>query len=248
MSRNGQTRYDRWMRRLKDHPIAALVAVIGVIVVATAGSLDALARLGAVLRDKPGLQAVDVRLLQDRDSVRSWVGEWFPHDTVDFAWGTVRRSQQVSDTDGADLTDSTVIQLKGSVNGFSLLDILVRNSASESAVLSRIEVQARRLAYDSSLMLACSPLAPSSAYHVLLSSAEEEQTVSHPVAHVVEGKGADRLGLIIGQEGYPVQASYRLAIGLLYDGNRRLNLPPIEAVLTSGCEAGPRLNNVYKIP
>lgn len=242
------TRQDRtalYLRWIGNHPVISVLIAVATLLgflQPLGGSLSFLYKTAFV--PPAGLRVVDVRVVQDPWEAGQLVRPWFPAlgDSMLMAQigsvGLTGDPTQKHPMGGrwAGMQDTfhvVAFPVFGAFPELALLDIVVRNTAMQSAVVRRVKVRADSVGPSEQRIL-CSPMSMGAVYHIGFDPATSSQTVSVPIAYEVAGNGAERLGLLVLRKG-DGGAFYRLRITLVYNENSELRLPPVEVELWKGC-------------
>ncbi len=251
-----EDRADRHLRWFRNHPIFSVVFVVATILALLAPLQNAASSLWAMIFGPApaGLRVVDIRVVEDPWEAGRLRRPWFPElaDSAKWLSSSPVDSSDLAAMGGrlAEMRDSLPVVWFPNFAQFpelALLDILVRNTAPQSAVIRRIELLAVTIR-PSDTGIACLPLDMSAAYHIALDGSKERQTVSAPLAHRIGGNDAERFGLLIGLKD-PAGGVYRLHLKLRYNEDEELHLPPVEVKLSEGCGSlGSQVNKPLRLP
>jgi hypothetical protein len=137
--------------------------------------------------------------------------------------------------------------LYGAFPEIALLDVVIRNTSPQSAVIRRISIRADALRPRVDGIL-CQPMNMAAVYHIALDGSKQSQVMSAPLAHRIAGNDAERLGLLIAHRGHNGTV-YRLRPTLIYNEGAELDLPPVEVELWKGCgRLGHQIDQVIELP
>jgi hypothetical protein len=243
------TRFDKSLRWLKNHPVWSVFIVLGVIIIALGTLTTALSTIFGAFRTSPSLQVADVRVIDKAPEIDRFRRAWLPAETTVTVWDSLR--YEVDDAESKRTAQGIIVipsgrrrtqtqPVRGALGAFPFIDVLLRNPTSEAAVVTSVKVAARRVTVDQMIGF-CSPMVPTWAYHLLLQSDSSSQLVTAPLAQQVPANGADRFVLVLGHEGSVAEATYDVAIDLVYDRSKVLSLGQHHVRIGSLCGAGPRL-------
>lgn len=189
-----QDRVDRYLRWFRDHPVFSVVLTVSAVLFLLqplGGPLSFLYKTAFV--PPAGLRVVDVRVVQDPWEAGRLVRPWF------LALGDSTLMAAIGGVDPTHGDSTVMLPMGGRPAGMldtlhvawfprfgafpelALLDIVIRNTAPQSAVVRRVDVRADSIG-PTEHVIACMPMGMGAVYHIALDPATSSQTVSAPIA------------------------------------------------------------------
>lgn len=236
------TKVERFLKGLKNHPIIALIITAGAIIIALSTFTDALLKLlGMVSSRKNHLELVVLDLITEPELIRRYKASWRIEARPKDDWGFLQSFWDKN------------------AGTFPLMDVKLRNTGPKTAFLHSIEIDVRQteVATDSfSSYAACKPLPPTWEYNVLLDEYRELGEGPKPavkgakrlkveLSQVIQPNEADRFVVTLGQRRY-LKATYELDLTLRFNKDEKLNMGHFRLVIQgrSNCYAVWKLDTV----
>lgn len=249
---------DNWLQRLKSRRWAASAILFGVAVVAITQFGEALAFWVRVFAPAADLEVVDLKVVDEPAAIKSFRSTWLNRPAYRLSEAELRSKwKAASDKALARLldqvakefdNDSVVIErwrrnwqqsvpaeltLEPLESGFSIIDVKIRNTSSNTAVLSRLDVVVRPVSYERlGLHCAPQPINPSWEYNLLIEDHDLTRTHKLDLSQGVDPHAADRFLVTLGQGPDPARATYEILLKIRYNRGRLLELRPVRVDVT----------------
>jgi hypothetical protein len=230
------TKVDRILKGLKNHPILALIMTAGAIIIALSTFIDALRKLLVMVPSRENyLELVALDLITEPELIRRYKASWLigarPED---------------------DSFPQSFWDKKGS-GTFPLVDVKLRNTGPKTVLLHSLEIDVIRAEVEPhpSSYFKCKPLPPTWEYNVLLNDGlelgEGAKRLKVELSQVIYPNEADRFVVTLGQTQY-LRATYELDLTLRFNKDERLNMGHFRLVVAGPppCDEGWKLDTVRR--